>query len=181
MDNIANDPERDSILENALVSATEKILTPSITIRKIALPEEILFRRAGVKILSPDFLGFVAEYATAARAVADAGEKISAKQQKDFLKLHERFSAAEEELLRAAFICSARQESVRALIEQGGLSFDDAFFAWLGLLPTEKKNDAIAFVISSALEIAAASFKTVADGERAAESKNAQTPPPPHS
>lgn len=81
---------RESILEDALISATEKNIAPGITLRKITLADEILFRRAGVKILNADVLEFFAEYAAAADALSRADEKASAKLKDRFVSLHAR-------------------------------------------------------------------------------------------
>lgn len=169
---------RESILEDALISATEKNIAPGITLRKITLADEILFRRAGVKILNADVLEFFAEYAAAADALSRADGKAPAKLKDRFIALHARRLDEEEDLLRAAFICATETNAVRALCARGSAAFDDAFFAWIALVPRAAKDDVIGFMLASAVEVAAASFKTTPPDAAAPAPKNGQTPPP---
>lgn len=173
------DDSRAAALEDALISAAEKSVAPGITLRKITLADEILFRRAGVKILNAEVLEFFAEYVAAADALTRAGESAPEKIKERFTALHARKLDAEEDLLRAAFICATEPAAARALIAQGAPAFEDAFFAWLALAPRAAKDDMIAFLLAGAVEVAAASFKTLPpEAAPAPPSKNAPTPPP---
>lgn len=143
---------RSSILENAVIGATEKQFG-SITLRKITARDEILIGRAGGKLLTLATLEKL--------AAGEASTEIT------------------EEITKAVFVCSQDPFRVLQIANAGKDVFETAFFEWLGSVSREELVPACEWILKDAVEIAAASFKTIQ--ERLDESKNVQAPPELHS
>lgn len=126
---------REKILEEAAIGERERTFG-LLTVRKITPRDEILFGRLGCKLLSIAIL----------KQIADG--KVSAE--------------ITEDLAKAVFICSQDPFRMLSLSKSGADVFETAFFEWLGNVDHEVLQRASAWVLTVALEVAAAAFK-VAD------------------
>lgn len=150
---------REQHLENAVIGESERVFG-GLTVRKITPRDEILFGRVGCDLLALSTLKKL------------SGEETGATDE------------VTESIVKAVFVCSQDPFRMLRLSGAGKDIFETAFFEWLGTVERKDLQAASAWILESALEIAAATFE-VLSSQTEIDSKNAPSPavPPlsPHS